>query len=175
LQRFLIQIQHQYTLTDEQGPAHKKTFFVKLKLGEEQYAASGPSIKKGQHAAAAEALKLTAYKHPPAKPAPTHGHGEIAGKESSSLLSRYLSVSANPSITPTVELNALAMKRGEPAVYRPIEPSRPVYYPPPNLDFRGMYHQRSVFSSQVIYQYYDTFADIHLVTRSIPRALSMCL
>ena len=51
-------------------------------------------------------------------------------------------VFANPSITPTVELNALAMKRGEPAIYRPIEPARPPYYPPPNFDFRGMYNQR---------------------------------
>ncbi|GFY59594.1 double-stranded RNA-binding protein Staufen homolog 2 [Trichonephila inaurata madagascariensis] len=43
-------------------------------------------------------------------------------------------------ITPTVELNALAMKRGEPAVYQLIEPSRPQYIP--NLNFRGMYQQR---------------------------------
>lgn len=42
---FILQIQHQYTLTDEQGPAHKKTFYVKLKLGDEEYAASGQSIK----------------------------------------------------------------------------------------------------------------------------------
>ena len=68
------QIQHQYTLTDEQGPAHKKTFFVKLKLGDEEYAASGPSIKKAQHAAAKEALAQTAFKHPPPKPAPSPGH-----------------------------------------------------------------------------------------------------
>ena len=63
----LIQIQHQYTLTDEQGPAHKKTFYVKLKLGEEEYAASGPSIKKAQHAAAAIALEKTQHRHPPMK------------------------------------------------------------------------------------------------------------
>ncbi len=63
----LLQIQHQYTLTDEQGPAHKKTFFVKLKLGDEEYASSGPSIKKAQHAAAAIALDKTQYKNPPPK------------------------------------------------------------------------------------------------------------
>ena len=118
-------IQHQYTLTDEQGPAHKKTFYVNLKLGDEKYAAAGPSIKKAQHAAAKEGLAQSAYKHPPAKTVPSNG----------------LIVSSNPSITPTVELNALAMKRGEPAVYRAIEPNRP-YLPPPNLDFRGMYNQR---------------------------------
>lgn len=122
-------IPHQYTLTDEQGPAHKKTFYVKLKLGEEEYAASGPSIKKAQHAAAGIALEKTQYPHPP----PKIIHRGIA--EPGDMLN-------NDSITPTVELNALVMKRGEPAIYRPIEMPRPQYYPPPNLDFRGMYNQR---------------------------------
>jgi len=122
-------IQHQYTLTDEQGPAHKKTFYVKLKLGDEEYAASGPSIKKAQHAAAGIALDQTQYKHPPPKPPKSH-------EES------WNTDSLSDSITPTVELNALAMKRGEPAVYKPIEMPRPQYYPPPNFDFRGMYNQR---------------------------------
>lgn len=120
-------IQHQYTLTDEQGPAHKKTFYVKLKLGEEEYSASGPSIKKAQHAAADCALEKTQYKHPPLKP-PRNP-------------SINISCNGNPSITPTVELNALAMKRGEPTMYRQLEPARTPYYPP-NLDFRGMYNQR---------------------------------
>ena len=46
-----------------------------------------------------------------------------------------------------MQLNALAMKRGEPAIYRPIEaPGRPggYYQTPPNYDFRGMYNQRLV-------------------------------
>ena len=61
-------IQHQYRLTDEAGPAHKKTFTVCLKLGDvEEYIASGPSIKKAQHAAAAIALEKTKLKHPPPK------------------------------------------------------------------------------------------------------------
>ena len=39
-----------------------------LKLGEvEEYIASGPSIKKAQHAAAAIALEKTSLKHPPPK------------------------------------------------------------------------------------------------------------
>lgn len=74
---------------DENGPAHKKTFFVMLKLGinpntsstsqqasttsdsttnelnkEETYTANGTSIKKAQHAAAELALKNTKYKKP---------------------------------------------------------------------------------------------------------------
>ena len=51
----------------------------------------------------------------------------------------------NPSITPTVELNALAMKRGEQAVYRPFERARPMYPYPPNMppfDYRGISHVR---------------------------------
>ena len=96
---------HQYRLTDESGPAHKKSFTVCLKLGgssnnnnngnnssadassrsspssstsssspnasttvvAEEYIASGPSIKKAQHAAAAIALERTALRHPPPK------------------------------------------------------------------------------------------------------------
>lgn len=117
-------VAHQYTLVDEQGPAHKKTFFVKLKLGEEEYSAQGESIKKAQHAAAAIALASTKLSHPTPKP-PRYQEGPVT------------------SITPTVELNALAMKRGEPAVYKLIEPrNQQQMYPPPNIDFRGMYNQR---------------------------------
>lgn len=53
-------------------------------------------------------------------------------------------------ITPTVELNALAMKRGEPAIYSFIEPPHNgnphnMYIPPPNHNFnyRGIYNQVS--------------------------------
>ncbi len=64
-----FQIQHQYCLTDEIGPAHKKIFTVTLRLGdnEEEYSASGASIKKAQHSAAALALEKTKFKHPPPK------------------------------------------------------------------------------------------------------------
>ena len=55
--------------------AHKKTFYVKLKLGTEEYAADGASIKKAQHAAAAIALTQSQYKHPPPK-VPKYGEVE---------------------------------------------------------------------------------------------------
>jgi len=117
---------HQYRLTDEAGPAHKKTFTVCLKIGDkEEYIASGPSIKKAQHAAAAIALEKTQFKHPSPK-------------------AKNLK---NANITPTVELNALAMKRGEPTTYTFLEPnsSRQNY---PNNGFnnrggQGQYAQRS--------------------------------
>ena len=39
-----------------------------LRLGDnEEYTASGPSIKKAQHSAAATALDKTQFKHPPPK------------------------------------------------------------------------------------------------------------
>ncbi|XP_058167694.1 double-stranded RNA-binding protein Staufen homolog [Anopheles ziemanni] len=96
-------IQHQYRLTGESGPAHKKRFTVTLKLGDEEYTAEGASIKKAQHKAAGDAIAETKYKHPPARTKPrakTGPRGNVS------------------SFTPTVELNALAMKRGEPTVYQ---------------------------------------------------------
>ncbi|XP_030369928.1 maternal effect protein staufen [Scaptodrosophila lebanonensis] len=93
-------ITHQYRLTGERGPAHCKTFTVTLKLGEEEYSADGFKIKKAQHLAASKAIEETTYKHPPPK---VRRNDEI-----------------NPSrthITPTVELNALAMKLGQRTYY----------------------------------------------------------
>ncbi len=46
------------------------------------------------------------------------------------------------SITPTVELNALAMKLGHMTSYRPIEAPHPQYYPPQATNFRGIYNHR---------------------------------
>lgn len=97
-------IPHQYRLTNEQGPAHRKQFTVTLKLGEEEYTAEGASIKKAQHQAASIALSKTNYKHPPSKPRPNIRLGKN-------------------NITPTVELNAWAMKRGELATYHMVPPN----------------------------------------------------
>lgn len=49
--------------------------------------------------------------------------------------------SSTGSITPTVELNGLAMKRGEPAIYRPLDP-KPMPNYRANYNFRGMFNQR---------------------------------
>lgn len=110
--------QHQYRLTGESGPAHKKRFTVTLKLGDEEYTAEGPSIKKAQHSAANEAIAATKYKHPPAK----INRIKVGGK------------APIGNITPTVELNALAMKRGEPTVYE-TEQIVPTLPPPPHGNF----------------------------------------
>ncbi|XP_058055385.1 maternal effect protein staufen [Anopheles bellator] len=104
-------ILHQYRLTGETGPAHKKRFTVTLKLGDEEYTAEGASIKKAQHEAAGKAIAETKYKHPPAR---TNRRTKSGVKGNTS------------SFTPTVELNALAMKRGEPTVYKVMASPLPV-------------------------------------------------
>ncbi|XP_013798288.2 double-stranded RNA-binding protein Staufen homolog 2 isoform X1 [Apteryx mantelli] len=116
-------IQPQYKLLNERGPAHAKMFTVQLTLGEQMWEAEGSSIKKAQHAAASKALNETTLPKPTPRPPKNN-------------------VNNNPgSITPTVELNGLAMKRGEPAIYRPLDP-KPIPNYRANYNFRGMYNQR---------------------------------
>ncbi len=43
-----------YELIDETGPAHEKTFLVRLSLGQQKYEANGSSIKKAQHKVGSE-------------------------------------------------------------------------------------------------------------------------
>ncbi|NWT50013.1 STAU2 protein, partial [Erythrocercus mccallii] len=116
-------VQPQYKLLNERGPAHAKMFTVQLTLGEQTWEAEGSSIKKAQHAAASKALNETTLPKPTPRPPKNN-------------------VNNNPgSITPTVELNGLAMKRGEPAIYRPLDP-KPIPNYRANYNFRGMYNQR---------------------------------
>uniref|UniRef100_A0A2K6EQH2 Staufen double-stranded RNA binding protein 2 n=1 Tax=Propithecus coquereli TaxID=379532 RepID=A0A2K6EQH2_PROCO len=98
-------------------------FSVQLSLGEQTWESEGSSIKKAQQAVANKALTESALPKPVQKPAKSN-------------------VNNNPgSITPTVELNGLAMKRGEPAIYRPLDP-KPFPNHRANYNFRGMYNQR---------------------------------
>ncbi|KAG8570611.1 hypothetical protein GDO81_011350 [Engystomops pustulosus] len=116
-------IQPQYKLLDERGPAHCKLFTVQLTLGDQSWGAESTSIKKAQHAAASLALSETTLPKP-------------AARQTKNLINN------NPSsITPTVELNGLAMKRGEPAIYRPLDP-KPLPNHRTNYNYRGMYNQR---------------------------------
>ncbi|XP_022539650.1 double-stranded RNA-binding protein Staufen homolog 2 isoform X2 [Astyanax mexicanus] len=116
-------IQPQYKLLSERGPAHAKVFTVQLSLGEQVWEAEGTSIKKAQHSTATKALAESSLPRPPPR-------------------SPKVDTNSNPgSITPTVELNGLAMKRGEPAIYRPLDP-KPVPNYRANYNFRGMFNQR---------------------------------
>ncbi|XP_065368064.1 maternal effect protein staufen [Calliphora vicina] len=94
-------ISFQYRLTSENGPAHCKRFTVTLKLGDEEYTAEGFKIKKAQHLAAKEAIEKTKYKHPTPKTSRRNDDNNLL----------------KSNITPTVELNALAMKLGQQTYY----------------------------------------------------------
>lgn len=118
-------IKHEYVLLDEIGPAHKKTFYILLKLGidtenEETYTANGSSIKKTQHLAAELALKSTKFKFPVKRD--KFSTDQLINGNGASQLEEQLKAnkrnknkqSVNP---PTVRLNTLAMKLGLVANY----------------------------------------------------------
>uniref|UniRef100_A0A8C9RWG3 Double-stranded RNA-binding protein Staufen homolog 2 n=1 Tax=Scleropages formosus TaxID=113540 RepID=A0A8C9RWG3_SCLFO len=98
-------------------------FTVQLTLGDQVWEAEGTSIKKAQHSTASKALAESTLPRPSPR-------------------SPKVDINSNPgSITPTVELNGLAMKRGEPAIYRPLDP-KPMPNYRANYNFRGMFNQR---------------------------------
>ncbi|XP_052739525.1 double-stranded RNA-binding protein Staufen homolog 2 isoform X1 [Bicyclus anynana] len=114
-------IKHQYRLTSETGPAHKKVFTVTLRLGDtEEYTAEGSSIKRAQHAAASAALSGTRFPPPPPRAPPSHAHHASHHRHAGAVM-------------PTVELNALAMKLCQPAVYTSVPA---VQRPRPRLPYR---------------------------------------
>ncbi|KAM6456683.1 double-stranded RNA-binding protein Staufen homolog 2 isoform 3-T3 [Liasis olivaceus] len=116
-------IQPLYKLLNEQGPAHAKMFTVQLTLGEQTWEAEGTSIKKAHHSAASKALNESSLPKPTPRPPKNN-------------------VNNNPgNITPTVKLNGLAMKRGEPAIYTPLD-QKPAPNYRANYNFCGMYNQR---------------------------------
>ncbi|XP_078456588.1 double-stranded RNA-binding protein Staufen homolog 2 isoform X2 [Lampetra fluviatilis] len=121
-------LQAQYKLVREEGPAHAKLFTVELALGEQTWEAEGSSIKKAQHSAATRALAETALPRPPARP-PKHNLG-----------TNPVFMLPAGSITPTVELNGMAMKLGLPVFYRHFDPPPMPGYRP-NYNYRGMPHQ----------------------------------
>lgn len=132
----LLQISHKYVLIDEKGPAHRKEFHVRLDLGAESYQATGTSIKRAQHAAAEAALASTKLKRPALRinrPEPATVPLEKKRMATPSTISACAVIricltcvfccSAAP-VTPTVELNALAMKLGVRTEYCSVEPPR---------------------------------------------------
>ncbi|XP_022106889.1 double-stranded RNA-binding protein Staufen homolog 2-like isoform X2 [Acanthaster planci] len=99
-------LQPQYELVEETGPAHEKTFTVRLVLGTQNFEAKGTSIKKAQHQAAEQALLNCNL------PAPKPKLARI-----------QKSTQPNPNaLTATVELNSKAMKAGVAIHYTPIGP-----------------------------------------------------
>ncbi|KAM7175015.1 double-stranded RNA-binding protein Staufen homolog 2 isoform 3-T7 [Macrochelys suwanniensis] len=135
-------VQPLYKLLNERGPAHAKMFTVQLNLGEQTWEAEGSSIKKAQHAAASKALNKTNLPKPTPRP-PKNNINNNPAEAAELHVNTFTSARliSEGSITPTVELNGLAMKRGEPAIYRPLDP-KPIPNYRANYNFRGMYNQR---------------------------------
>ncbi|XP_038051600.1 double-stranded RNA-binding protein Staufen homolog 2-like isoform X3 [Patiria miniata] len=99
-------LQPQYELMEETGPAHEKTFTVRLVLGTQKFEAKGTSIKKAQHKAAEHALLNCNLPSPKPRPPRT-----------------TKSTQPNPNaLTATVELNSKAMKAGVMIHYSPLGP-----------------------------------------------------
>lgn len=90
------------------------------------------SIKKAQHAAADLALTKTNYKQPLTKmKLKASGHYSNTNYTTNNSFYKNNLFIYIDNITPTVELNALAMKRGEQTVYTVIETPQYVSAPPP--------------------------------------------
>lgn len=111
-----MKIKHEYILLDEKGPAHKKTFYVELKLGgdtcnQESYEASGSSIKKAQHKAAEIALNETKFARPTPRVKPDAGLNKLV------MMTNKKDPKSRQQQSNTVKLNSLCMKHGFKANY----------------------------------------------------------
>lgn len=126
-------LEPEYKVLEESGPAHKKTFRVELTLGEiGKWEGTGNSIKTAKHAAA------------------------NLGLENCGLCLPEKPVVKTVNLTPTVELNGLAMKLGKATQYRDLPP-KPLpshthgQFPGPlprqmNAGFRGMSNMQQGFN-----------------------------
>lgn len=157
-------LEPEYKVIEEKGPAHKKTFRVELKMGEVgTWEGTGESIKKAKHDAATKGLEKCGLCIPE-KP-----------------------TVRSVNLTPTVELNGLAMKLGKATQYKDLPP-KPLpshthgQFPGPtqrqmNPRFRGMsntsqeYNQMGYGMQQRQYSQYNSF----MYPRQGPRMMRVSL
>jgi len=112
---------------------------MQVKVGNEVATGTGPNKKIAKKNAAEAMLLQLGYKASTSLQDQLDKTGENKGW--SGPKAGFPEPTNNSSITPTVELNGLAMKRGEPAIYRPLDP-KPFPNYRANYNFRGMYNQR---------------------------------
>ena len=100
---------------EQSGPAHKRTFRIQLVLGDiGKFEGTASSIKAAKHDAASAALEKCGLSLPEKK-------------------SKGLPLN----ITPTVELNGLAMKLGKHTSYRDLQTKSPPFQPRVATGFQG--------------------------------------
>lgn len=110
------QLTAEYRTVEQSGPAHKRTFRVHLVLGEiGVFEGTASSIKAAKHVAASAALEKCGLSLPEKKP-------------------KGLPLN----ITPTVELNGLAMKLGKHTAYRDLPTKTPPFQPQGAPGYQGV-------------------------------------
>lgn len=110
------QLTAEYRTVEQSGPAHKRTFRVHLVLGEiGVFEGTASSIKAAKHDAASAALEKCGLSLPEKKP-------------------KGLPLN----ITPTVELNGLAMKLGKHTAYRDLPTKTPPFQPQVPPGYQGV-------------------------------------
>lgn len=112
-----------YKVIDESGPAHKRAFTVQLTLGDVgTWEGKATSIRGAKHAAAALGLDRCGLCMP-----------EVEKPKVQQV-----------NVTPTVELNVLAMKLGKLTQYQDLQPKIPSYHPPVNMGYQGLHMQHQI-------------------------------
>ena len=110
----------EYKVIEESGPAHKRTFTVQLTLGDVgTWEGKATSIRSARHAAATAGLENCGLSKP-----------EIEKPK----IQQF-------SVTPTVELNVLAMKLGKLTQYHDLQPKIPSYQPSISMGYHGLQMQ----------------------------------
>ena len=115
----------EYKVIEESGPAHKRTFTIQLTLGDVgTWEGKGTSIRSARHAAATVGLEKCGLCMPEVE------------KPKFQLVN----------VTPTVELNVLAMKLGKLTQYLDLQPKIPSYHgqPPVNMGYQNLQMQHQV-------------------------------
>lgn len=112
----------EYKVIEESGPAHKRTFTVQLTLGEVgTWQGKATSIRSARHAAATAGLENC---------------GLCMPEKEKPNIQQF-------NVTPTVELNVLAMKLGKLTQYHDLQPKIPSYHQPHvNMGYHGLQMQR---------------------------------
>lgn len=114
----------EYKVIEESGPAHKRTFTVQLTLGEVgTWQGKATSIRSARHAAATAGLENC---------------GLCMPEKEKPKIQQF-------NVTPTVELNVLAMKLGKLTQYQDLQPKIPSYHQPHvNMGYHGLQMQQQL-------------------------------
>ena len=114
----------EYKVIEESGPAHKRTFTVQLTLGEVgTWQGKATSIRSARHAAATAGLENC---------------GLCMPEKEKPKIQPF-------NVTPTVELNVLAMKLGKLMQYQDLQPKIPSYHQPHvNMGYHSLQMQHQL-------------------------------